>query len=874
MTMAIEALEIEIKHRAEGANDVVEHLIGSLGKLQGILERVGQAVKVPLKASEAIGSVQRATSAVATRSSAAVSAAKQESVALDMLRTKYTQLSQLVDFYYNQKARAEAWEAENGKTEVSIDTRIQAMERLQELIPLRNAAEDELRAAIEATNAAEETSAPVAEAAASAKEELAEAAMEVADTAKEAAPAVEELKEEVRSSGSAAMDALAGFGKLFSMIGRMTLYRAIRAAIRAIVNAVKEGVKNLAEWDRATGQTNTSNAISTLSAYNGQLLQMKNAVGAAVMPLLQLLLPAFNAITNAVITAANAIQMFFRALGGYGTYMKANTDAVYDYAQSLSSAGGSASKLKNTLLGFDELNVMNDPSSGGGGGGGNNWGGIAAEDLFSEENISSALSVFTDLASAITNVWDALSPLRSALTKIYQKFKDKAMTHFINGWGDIAEAIQGVADLLNGDANGLVGLLSGVNGALSEGASSLGDTVDFVYDLVSYSNNSLVKAIFGDEKHSVLLDTTSLAAAAMYVHDMAGTGGELLITLATIQSVMAEINDRADEVNWKKVLFDQEEWNKLMGIVKDGILRMLPESVRTSLDKIKTEGKMELDLMWADIKYGCQMFTAWLIMQAVPALVNGVISAVNGLIGLIEKALNGIIDMIMGNETLKKIFGLAGISLDRITLPVIPKWETPEKDWEEFKTNMKNKLNSERFTIKAQALVDSIIQSPVFKLSTQADTKVLHDAVQGYLDKVHFYLNFVPKLTKTTLGVDVKTGSGIQKHTLTFSQSNAYAEGGFPQPGQLFIANESGPEMVGTMGGRTAVANSDQIVAGITSGVMAAMAGTGAKLDRTNDLLAGIAEKDGTVVVSTSDIAAGMARMNRRAGATVMPVGA
>ena len=674
--------------------------------------------------------------------------------------------------------------------------------------------------------------------------------------------------------GKQAQKAAGGFGKLFSMIGRMALYRAIRAAIRAIVNAVKEGVKNLAEWDRATGQMNTSNAISTLSAYNGQLLQMKNAVGAAAMPLLQLLLPAFNAITNAVITAANAIQMFFRALGGYGTYMKANTDAVYDYAQSLSSAGGSASKLKNTLLGFDELNVMNDPSSGGGGGGGSNWGGIAAEDLFSEENISSALSVFTDLANAITNVWDALSPLRSALAKIYQKFKDKAMTHFINGWGDIAEAIQGVADLLNGDANGLVGLLSGVNGALSEGASSLGDTVDFVYDLVSYSNNSLVKAIFGDEKHSVLLDTTSLAAAAMYVHDMAGTGGDLLITLATIQSVMGEINDRADEVNWKKVLFDQEEWNKLMGIVKDGILRMLPESVRTMLDRIKTEGKMELDLMWADIKYGCQMFTAWLLMQGVPALVNGIISAVNGLIGLVEKALNGIIDMIMGNETLKKIFGLAGISLDRITLPVIPKWETPEKDWEEFKTNMKNKLNSERFTIKAQALVDNIIQSPVFKLSTQADTKVLHDAVQGYLDKVHFYLYFMPKLTKTTLGVDVKTGSGIQKHTLTFSQSNAYAEGGFPQPGQLFIANESGPEMVGTMGGRTAVANSDQIVAGITSGVMAAMAGTGAKLDRTNDLLAGIAEKDGTVVVSTSDIAAGMARMNRRAGATVMPVGA
>lgn len=45
------------------------------------------------------------------------------------------------------------------------------------------------------------------------------------------------------------------------------------------------------------------------------------------------------------------------------------------------------------------------------------------------------------------------------------------------------------------------------------------------------------------------------------------------------------------------------------------------------------------------------------------------------------------------------------------------------------------------------------------------------------------------------------------------------ADGGFPGKGQLFIANESGPEMVGSIGGKTAVANNDQIVDGITYGV-------------------------------------------------------
>jgi hypothetical protein len=52
---------------------------------------------------------------------------------------------------------------------------------------------------------------------------------------------------------------------------------------------------------------------------------------------------------------------------------------------------------------------------------------------------------------------------------------------------------------------------------------------------------------------------------------------------------------------------------------------------------------------------------------------------------------------------------------------------------------------------------------------------------------------------------------------------NWFANGGFPDAGQLFIANEAGPEMVGQIGGRTAVANNDQIVEGIRQGVFEAV---------------------------------------------------
>ncbi len=54
---------------------------------------------------------------------------------------------------------------------------------------------------------------------------------------------------------------------------------------------------------------------------------------------------------------------------------------------------------------------------------------------------------------------------------------------------------------------------------------------------------------------------------------------------------------------------------------------------------------------------------------------------------------------------------------------------------------------------------------------------------------------------------------------------NAYAAGGFPGVGELFMARENGiPEMVGSIGSRTAVANNDQIVEAVSDGVYRAVA--------------------------------------------------
>ena len=62
--------------------------------------------------------------------------------------------------------------------------------------------------------------------------------------------------------------------------------------------------------------------------------------------------------------------------------------------------------------------------------------------------------------------------------------------------------------------------------------------------------------------------------------------------------------------------------------------------------------------------------------------------------------------------------------------------------------------------------------------------------------------------------------SGIR--LISVPQIPMLATGGFPDEGQLFIARERGAEMVGSIGSRTAVANNDQIVDGITYGVRTA----------------------------------------------------
>ena len=110
--------------------------------------------------------------------------------------------------------------------------------------------------------------------------------------------------------------------------------------------------------------------------------------------------------------------------------------------------------------------------------------------------------------------------------------------------------------------------------------------------------------------------------------------------------------------------------------------------------------------------------------------------------------------------------------------------------------------------------------------SLQLSYKLVMDALKEISYDIPVNINVELKIND--LGMPVLTS------TPTIPQ---YADGGIPATGSLFIANESGPELVGQFGGGTGVANSDQIVAGIASGVAQANSSQNAILREQNDLL-------------------------------------
>lgn len=197
------------------------------------------------------------------------------------------------------------------------------------------------------------------------------------------------------------------FAQLSRSIKNITFYRLVRAAIKSIMNAAIQATQAMAIWSQqfdtgATGSLASFNDNGSSIASN--MLFMRNAIMAAVEPIISLLTPAFNMLASAIANAFNMLSQFLSALTGRSFYNKAIKNNV-NYANSLKS-GNKAQKA--FLAGFDELEVVQSKSGGSGAG---STMGIDPGSMWSQEQVTPDMEA---IVSPLKKAWqDALDNMKS-----------------------------------------------------------------------------------------------------------------------------------------------------------------------------------------------------------------------------------------------------------------------------------------------------------------------------------------------------------------------------------------------------------------------------------------------------------------------------
>ena len=133
-------------------------------------------------------------------------------------------------------------------------------------------------------------------------------------------------------------------------------------------------------------------------------------------------------------------------------------------------------------------------------------------------------------------------------------------------------------------------------------------------------------------------------------------------------------------------------------------------------------------------------------------------------------------------------------------------------------------------------------------------------------------INAALKTIKNVSILDFKPFSGLK--TISVPEIPLLATGGFPETGQMFIAREAGPEMVGTIGGKSAVVNNDQIVDGIAYGVSIANRESDTLLREQNELLREMLAKESGVYLDGKAISKNVEKHQRERGRTLVLGGA
>ena len=182
----------------------------------------------------------------------------------------------------------------------------------------------------------------------------------------------------IKEVGKAAEKSNKGLGNFLASLKRIAFYRVIRGIIKSITQAFTEGLEKAYLFSAGISDVMGHRFAQAMDNMKSATNAMKGQLGSAFISLLAALEPILIRIIDFVTRVADAISQFFAAFTGT-TYLKANKTAA-QFADTMARGGASAKEWRNQLMGFDEINRLNEPSQGGGGGGTNPLAGYDMQD--------------------------------------------------------------------------------------------------------------------------------------------------------------------------------------------------------------------------------------------------------------------------------------------------------------------------------------------------------------------------------------------------------------------------------------------------------------------------------------------------------------
>ena len=507
----------------------------------------------------------------------------------------------------------------------------------------------------------------------------------------------------------ASQNADKGLGKLLATMGRMTKMMILRQIIRSIIKAMTEGVKNAYLFSSMVGGKVAEALDSIKSASSGAV----NGIGSAFAELLATLAPILNAIISLATAAANAIARLFAVLGGRSTYSKA-VSASERWAKATAGGAKAAEEWKNQLLGFDEINKLDDQDSGGGGGGGADIG-----DMFVEEP---AVNKWAEQLRQITLEW----------------WNSLDFQPIIEAFDHLKEAVAGLASVID----------------------------DYLY--YAYVNVLLPLAGWTIEK-----------GAPAVVNLLASAFELLTAALEVLAPWLQQIYE-----GWIQPLC------QLIGDVFIGVVTTLANTFSSLAEKIQSAesiGDFFNSLEgWEPVIVAIAAALALFLTRIIA------LQAISGVATVFKAAMT-----MITNPWLILVAVVAAAVYAIIT------------HWDEWKDALQAVWD------KAKAVYNGI--KSVFKGIVEVTVALVKKLLECF--------NFEWKLPHIKLPHFTITGSfSLNPPSVPHFSLSWYAQGGFPDLGELFVSREAGPELVGKIGSSNAVVNNDQIVTAVSQGVANAVA--------------------------------------------------